>query len=95
MTPRRWTGRFAVRCGIGGVTVLVGTLVLVILPGEIGATGIAWAIGAGLSLLLLKAGMTVMLLALLARLSAGSDRERDRRCTATRYLDERGVPETR
>ena len=73
---------FAVRYGIGGVMVLAGLVVLVIVPGGMGVHGFASSIGAGLS---------VVLLNLLYRLSVSGDREREREEEARRYLEEHGV----
>jgi hypothetical protein len=71
--------------------VLAGVVALIVVPGDMGAHGFASAIGAGLS---------VVLLNLLYRLSVSGDREREREEDARRYLDEHGVwpddePETR
>jgi hypothetical protein len=73
---------FAVRYGIGGVMVLAGVVVLIVVPGDIGAYGFASSIGAGLS---------VVLLNLLYRLSVSGDREREREEEARTYLDQHGV----
>lgn len=73
---------FAVRYGIGGVMVLAGVVVLIVAPGEMEAYGFASATGAGLS---------VVLLNLLYRLSVSGDRDREREEEARRYLDEHGV----
>jgi hypothetical protein len=73
---------FAVRYGIGGVMVLAGVVVLIAVPGDIGAYGFASSIGAGLS---------VVLLNLLYRLSISGDREREQEEEARRYLDRHGV----
>lgn len=78
----RSTGLFAVRYGIGAVMVLAGVVVLAVVPGEMGAYGFASSIGAGLS---------VVLVNLLYRLSVSGDREREREEEARRYLDEHGV----
>jgi hypothetical protein len=78
----RSAGLFAVRYGIGGVMVLTGIVVLVAVPGDMGAHGFASSIGAGLS---------VVLLNFLYRLSVSDDREREREEEARRYLDEHGV----
>lgn len=78
----RSTGLFAVRYGIGGVIVLAGVVVLAVVPGDMGAYGFASSIGAGLS---------VVLLNLLYRLSVSGDREREREEEARRYLDQHGV----
>ena len=87
----RSAGLFAVRYGIGAVMVLAGVVALIVVPGEMGAHGFASAIGAGLS---------VVLINLLYRLSVSGDRDREREEEARRYLDEHGVwpddePETR
>jgi hypothetical protein len=65
----RWrsTGVFAVRYGIGAVMVLAGIVMLAIDGGELGWYGLASAIGAGLS---------VMLLNLLYRMSVSGDEDR-------------------
>lgn len=78
----RSAGLFAVRYGIGGVMVLAGVVALIVIGGEVGAFGFASAIGAGLS---------VVLLNLLYRLSVSSEREREREEEARRYLDDHGV----
>ena len=78
----RSAGLFAVRYGIGGVMVLAGVVALIVIGGEVGAFGFASATGAGLS---------VVLLNLLYRLSVSSDREREREEEARRYLDDHGV----
>ena len=78
----RSAGLFAVRYGIGGVIVLAGIVVLVIVPDDMGVHGFASSIGAGLS---------VVLLNLLYRLSVSGDREREREEEARRYLDAHGV----
>lgn len=91
-SPWRSASLFAVRYGIGAVMVLAGVVVLIVVPGDMGAHGFASAIGAGLS---------VVLLNLLYRVSVSGDREREREEEARRYLDEHGVwpdddvPETR
>jgi hypothetical protein len=77
----RSAGLFAVRYGIGGVMVLAGLIVLVAVPGDMGVHGFASSIGAGLS---------VVLLNLLYRMSISGDREREREEEARRYLDEHG-----
>lgn len=73
---------FAVRYGIGGAIVLAGVVVLALVPGELGAYGFASAIGAGLSVLLLN---------LLFRISVSGDRDREREEEARRYFDQHGV----
>ena len=78
----RSAGVFAIRYGIGGVMVLAGIVVLVIVPGDMGVHGFASSIGAGLSVVLLNA---------LYRLSVSGDRDREREEEARRYLDEHGV----
>lgn len=62
--------------------VLAGLVVLVIVPGDMGVHGFASSIGAGLS---------VVMLNLLYRLSVSGDREREREEEARRYLEEHGV----
>ncbi|MGH2885382.1 MAG: hypothetical protein ACRDPA_22205, partial [Solirubrobacteraceae bacterium] len=104
-SPWRSARLFAVRYRIGGVAVLAGilVLVLVIVPGEIGATGMAWVIGVGLSLLLLNAGLTVLLLSLLVRFGAGGQRglavklakDECKRRPAARCRVRQSIPETR
>jgi hypothetical protein len=78
----RSAGLFAVRYGIGGIMILAGVVALVAVGGEVGAHGFAMAVGAGL---------TVMLVNLLYRMSVSGDREREREEDARRYLDEHGV----
>lgn len=79
--PWRAAGLFAIRYGIGGVIVLAGFVVLVADGGELGWLGFASAIGAGLS---------VVLLNLLYRMSVSGDRDREREEEARRYFDEHG-----
>jgi hypothetical protein len=86
-TPSRSTvtgravGLFAVRYGIGVVMVLAGIVMLAIDGGELGWYGFASAIGAGLS---------VMLLNLLYRISVSGDQDRAREEEARRYFDQHG-----
>jgi len=86
-TPSRSTvtwrsaGLVAVRYGIGAVMVLAGVVMLAIDGGELGWYGLASAIGAGLS---------VMLLNLLYRMSVSGDQDRAREEEARRYFDEHG-----
>lgn len=73
----------AARYGLGGVMVLAAVVVLVVIPGDIGFTsamayGVGSALAAGLSVLLIKAVVSVVLLRLLYRWSVN----RDRTCTA-------------
>ncbi len=77
----RSAGLFAVRYGIGAVMVLAGIVMLAIDGGELGWYGLASAIGAGLS---------VMLLNLLYRISVSGDQERAREERTRRYFDEHG-----
>lgn len=78
----RSVGLFAVRYGIGAVMVVAGVAALIVVPGDMGTHGFASAIGAGLS---------VVLINLLYRLSISGDRDREREEEARRYLDEHGV----
>ena len=78
----RSAGLFAVRYGIGAVMVLAGVVALIVVPGDMGAHAFASAIGAGLS---------VVLLNMLYRLSVSGDGDREREEEARRYLDEYGV----
>ena len=80
--PSRSAGLFAIRYGIGGAMVLGGIVLLIAVGGDLGAYGFASAVGAGLSVLLLN---------LLFRMSVSGDRERDREEQARRYFDEHGV----
>lgn len=73
---------FAVRYGIAGVMIMAGLVVLLAVGGELGAYGFASAVGAGLSVLLLN---------LLFRMSVSGDRDRDREEAARRYFDEHAV----
>jgi hypothetical protein len=57
-------------------------VVLAVVPGDMGVLGFASAVGAGLS---------VVLLNFLYRLSVSGDSEREREEEARRYLDEHGV----
>jgi hypothetical protein len=70
---------FDIRYGIGAVITLAGVVVLILVPGDIGTYGFVSAIGVGLSLLLLKAGLWVLILGLLSRVSVDRDRDRERR----------------
>jgi hypothetical protein len=85
-TPRgaswRAAGLFMVRYGIAAAMVLAGIVALIAVGGDTGTYGFASAVGAGLAVLLLN---------LLYRLSVSSDRDRDREEAARRYLDEHGV----
>lgn len=81
---------------IGGVMVLAAVVVLVVVSGEVGfssamAYGFGSAIAVGLSVLLIKAGVSVVLLHLLYRWSASRDRDRERQEDASRYFDEHGT----
>jgi hypothetical protein len=78
----RSAGLFAVRYGIGAIMIVAGLVVLVAVGGDLGAYGFASAVGAGLS---------VMLLNFLFRMSVSSDRDREREEEARRYFGERGV----
>lgn len=78
----RFAGLFAVRYGIGGIMIVAGLVALVAVGGDLGAYGFASALGAGLS---------VMLLNLLYRMSVSSDRDREREEEARRYFGEHGV----
>jgi hypothetical protein len=78
----RSAGLFAVRYGIGGVMILAGVVSLVAVEGEVGAHGFSMAVGAGLA---------IMLLNLLYRMSVSGDHDRDREEEARRYFDEHGV----
>jgi hypothetical protein len=78
----RSVGLLAVRYGIGGVMILGGIVLLVGVGGDLGAYGFASAVGAGLSVLLLN---------LLYRMSVSGDRDREREEAARRYFDERGA----
>jgi hypothetical protein len=87
-TPSRSTltwrsaGLFAVRYGIGAVMVLAGIVMLAIDGGELGWYGLASAIGAGLS---------VMLLNLLYRMSVSGEQDRAREEEARRHFEEHGA----
>ena len=70
---------------------LAGGVVLVFLMGSMWEYGFASAIGAGLSLLLLKAAVSLGLLSVLARWAAGGDGKRQREDEAKRYLEEHGA----
>ncbi len=82
----------AARYGIGGVMVLAAVVVLVVVPGDIGFTsamayGVGSALAAGLSVLLINAVVSVVLLKPLYRWSALRDRDREGEGDASRYLD--------
>jgi hypothetical protein len=78
----RSAGLFAVRYGIGGIMIVAGVVALVSVGGEVGTHGFSMAVGAGLA---------VMLLNLLYRVSVSGDQERAREEEARRYFDEHGV----
>ena len=78
----RDAGLFAVRYGLGGALILAGVIVFIAVGGDLGAYGLASAVGAGLS---------VMLLNLLYRMSVSGDRDREREEEARRHFDEHGV----
>lgn len=80
--PWRAAGLFALRYGLGGAMILAGIVALVAVEGDLGAYGFASAVGAGLSVLLLN---------LLYRMSVSGDRDREREEEARRYFDEHGV----
>jgi hypothetical protein len=80
--PWRAAGLFAVRYGLGAAMILGGIVVLLAVGGDLGAYGLASAVGAGLSVLLLN---------LLYRMSVSGDRDREREEEARRYFDEHGV----
>ncbi len=61
--------------------ILAGIVVLVVVGGDLGAHGFASAIGAGLSVLLLN---------FLFRMSISGDRDREREEQARRHFDEHG-----
>lgn len=77
----RSAGLFALRYGIGAVMVLAGIVMLGIDGGELGWYGLASAIGAGLSVILLN---------LLYRMSVSGDQDRAREEEARTYFDEHG-----
>ncbi len=85
----------AARYGIGAVMVLAAVAVLVIVPdsgfGSTMAYGFGSAIAAGLSVLLIKAGVSVVLPNLLYHWSISRDRDRKRAGKACRTLDGDGV----
>lgn len=78
----RDAGLFAVRYGLGGALILAGVIVFIAVGGDLGAYGLASAVGAGLS---------VMLLNLLYRMGVSGDREREREEEARRHFDAHGV----
>jgi hypothetical protein len=78
----RTAALFAVRYGLGGAMILAGVVVLVAVEGDLGAYGFASAVGAGLSVLLLN---------FLYRMSVSGDRDREREEQARRYLERYGV----
>jgi hypothetical protein len=80
--PWRAAALFAVRYGIGGALILSGIVLLLAVEGDLGAYGFASAVGAGLSVLLLN---------LLYRMSVSGDRDREREEDARRYFDAHGV----
>lgn len=78
----RAAGLFAVRYGIGGAMILAGVVVLMAVGGDLGMYGLASALGAGLSVLLLN---------LLYRIGVSGDRDREREEDARRYFDKHGL----
>jgi hypothetical protein len=78
----RSAGLFAVRYGIGAALILAGVVVLLAVEGDLGAYGFASGAGAGLAVLLLN---------LLYRMSVSGDRDREHEEAARRYFDEHGV----
>ena len=78
----RAAGLFTVRYGLGGAMILGGIVVLLAVGGDLGAYGFASAVGAGLSVLLLN---------LLYRMSVSGDRDREREEETRRYFDEHGA----
>ena len=78
----RDAGLLAVRYGLGGALILAGIIVFIAVGGDLGAYGLASAVGAGLS---------VMLLNLLYRMSVSGDRDRAREEEARRHFDAHGV----
>ena len=82
--PVTWrdAGLFVVRYGLGGAMILAGVIVFIAVGGDLGAYGLASAVGAGLS---------VMLLNLLYRMSVSGDRDRAREEEARRHFDAHGV----
>jgi hypothetical protein len=75
-------GLFMVRYGIAAAIVLAGIVALIAVGGDTGTYGFASAVGAGLAVLLLN---------LLYRLSVSGDRDREREDAARRYLEAHGV----
>jgi hypothetical protein len=78
----RAAGLFTVRYGLGGAMILAGIVVLIVVGGDLGAYGFASGVGAGLS---------VMLLNLLYRMSVSGDRDRAREEEARRHFDAHGL----
>ena len=70
-----------VRYGIGGAMIFVGIVLLIAVPGDVGAYGFASAVGAGSSVLLLN---------FLYRMSVSGEHDREREEQARRYFDEHG-----
>jgi hypothetical protein len=69
------------RYGLPGTILLAGIVLAIVVPGETGAVALV-----GLS----GVCVCVVLLNLLLRLGASSDRERDREASAREYYDEHG-----
>jgi hypothetical protein len=78
----RSVGLFTVRYGIAGAVILAGFVILLVVGGDLGAYGFASAVGAGLSILLLN---------LLYRMSVSGERDREREEEARRYFDAHGI----
>ena len=78
----RDAGLVTVRYGLGGALILAGVIVFIVVGGDHGAYGLTSAVGAGLS---------VMLLNLLYRMSVSGDRDRAREEEARRHFDAHGV----
>jgi hypothetical protein len=81
-TTLKSLGLAFVRYGIGSIMMLAGLVVLIAVPGDLGAYGFASAIGAGGSVLLLN---------FLFRMSVSGERDREREEQVRRYFDEHGV----
>jgi hypothetical protein len=83
--------RFALNYGVGAATVLAGIMVLVVVGGDGRQSGFAWALVVGLSLLLLKAEVSLLLLGLLHALHVRGDRDREEKAEAQRHIGTRGT----
>lgn len=84
----RSVGLYVVRYGLGVALIAAGIAVVVAFGEEAGSNWPAVALVVGASLLLLKAGVSLVLFGLLHALSVRSDRDR---LDGSKFLKEKGV----